>query len=133
MPLEIIFGHEILFFLIGFVTDVGFLVAARTAFCKLVDHEYLEYPEQWRRDGKPTGGQVTRHAVGFWDFSSGAASGNLWLKWYWHTPSWAVGDITAITYLSRFRRWSTVSFIFSVLLFIVGFIFSRWLLVSGAN
>ena len=133
MPLEIIYGNEIAFFLIGLLSDVGFLFAALMAFCELVDHEYLEHPKQWLMDGKPSGGPITRDAVGFWNLSSQGASGSLLWEWYWRTPSWTVGDIKAINCLTRLRRWLTVSIIISVLISIAGFLLSRWLLFTGAG
>lgn len=94
---------------LGMAVFIAGLLGAWSAFRDLVDYEYLVNREQWERDGRPEGGEITRRQIGFWNFSSLAASGDLFQEWGSKRPEWMVGDLTALTCLRRVRRWQRVA------------------------
>ena len=89
----------------------GFTVAAGHCYRKLVDHLHAQHHDQWEREGRPDGGPGSRHEIGFWNISNHLVSASLWMRWYRVTPIWAIGDLQAIGWLSRFRRWWTAAMI----------------------
>ena len=87
-----------------------FAAAAGYCFQRFVDQLHAEHHDQWEKAGKPLGGPGTLHEIGFWNLGNSLVF--RWpLLWHWfrNTPSWAIGDLQAITWLSRFRRWFVAS------------------------
>ena len=92
--------------LLGFVCCV---MMAAALFRKLADHQHEHHHHLWVSDGRPCGDAASKREVGFWDLASSFAGGTLFWRWYRETPDWAIGDIKAVTLLTRLRRWATAA------------------------
>jgi hypothetical protein len=98
-----------------------FTVAAGHCFHNLVDHLHAQHHDRWEKEGKPEGGPGSRREIGFWNFSNYSIGSVLWMRWYRVTPGWAIGDLQAIGWLSRFRRWWTFA-LASMAVIVIGFL-----------
>jgi hypothetical protein len=72
-----------------------------SAFNRLVDLEFTEFPDRWAADGKPNGGRLSSAQASFW--RSGFARHRVVHEWLVETPSWAKGHPKAKSLLARFR------------------------------
>jgi hypothetical protein len=93
------------------VTFVVFAVshmAAWWTYRSLVDYQYLVARDEWERNGRPEGGQITRQQIGFWNLGNIAASGTQVESWTAERPEWMIGDLRALKTYRRFRIWSIV-------------------------
>jgi hypothetical protein len=97
----LLFGAGLSFVLLFCV----FTVVAGHHYRQLIDYLHAEHHDQWTREGKPDGGPGTQREVGFWNFGNYTISAFLWRHWHRNTPSWAIGDLQAITWLSKYRHW----------------------------
>jgi hypothetical protein len=83
-----------------------FTIVAGHYFRELIDYLHAEHHDQWMREGKPDGGPGTRREIGFWNLGNSTVSGLLMARhWHRNAPSWAIGDLQAITWLSKYRHW----------------------------
>ena len=114
---------DILFAVCFGVTGFGFIgchLAAWGTYRSLVDYQYLVAREEWERDGKPEGGEITRKEIGFWNFSNVSASNAQLAQWVGaegragSRPEWMIGDLRALTTYRRLRFWTFASRAFAI-------------------
>ena len=104
------------------ITCIGALVG-RYSFDTLVDIEFERFPDQWLRDGKPSGGRLSSRAASFW--RSGFAAQDCFYRWMTHEPAWADGSREAQVWLRRMRAGMAIMVVGLILIAGVVFIAIR--------
>ena len=72
-------------------------------FKKLVDIEYLEFHDEWVKDGRPAGGKITRKEQSF--VMSGLSPSFVHFRWMFGPPEWAKSHQIAMAHIKAMKRW----------------------------
>jgi hypothetical protein len=82
---------------------------------RLVDFQFEHYRDTWVRDGRPTGGKITRGQLSF--FGSDLSRAVCGIRWLFRRPEWLPSDSDGERYRHRMVCWFIISMIAFAMLF----------------